>query len=59
MLTNYAARQDVPRYHYVGVASDERRDIIDAWELMSKVQELGEGLLQRTGVEFAPRWPVV
>jgi len=32
---------------------------VDEWELMSKVQELGEGLLQRTGVEFAPRWPVV
>jgi cytosine/adenosine deaminase-related metal-dependent hydrolase len=32
---------------------------VDEWELMSKVQELGEGLLQRTGVEFASRWPVV
>lgn len=32
---------------------------VDEWELMSKVQELGEGLLQRTGVEFAPRWPIV
>ena len=32
---------------------------VDEWELMRKVQTLGEGLLQRTGMHCAPRWPVV
>ena len=32
---------------------------VDEWELMHKVQELGEGLLDRTGIHFEPRWPVV
>lgn len=41
------------------VVQDGTPCYVDEWELMSKVQELGEGLLQRTGVEFAPRWPVV
>ena len=32
---------------------------VDEWELMSKVQVLGEALLERTGIHFAPRWPIV
>jgi cytosine/adenosine deaminase-related metal-dependent hydrolase len=32
---------------------------VDEWELMAKVQALGENLLDRTGIHFAPRWPVV
>jgi cytosine/adenosine deaminase-related metal-dependent hydrolase len=32
---------------------------VDEWELMRKVQALGESLLERTGIHFAPRWPVV
>ena len=32
---------------------------VDEWELMAKVQVLGENLLDRTGIHFAPRWPVV
>ena len=32
---------------------------VDEWELMAQVQGLGEKLLERTGIGFAPRWPVV
>ena len=32
---------------------------VDEWELMRQVQSLGERLLERTGIHFAPRWPVV
>jgi cytosine/adenosine deaminase-related metal-dependent hydrolase len=32
---------------------------VDEWELIAKVQALGERLLARTGMHFAPRWPVV
>jgi cytosine/adenosine deaminase-related metal-dependent hydrolase len=32
---------------------------IDEWELITKVQALGERLLERTGIHFGPRWPVV
>jgi hypothetical protein len=32
---------------------------VDEWELIRKVQDIGERLLARTGVYFAPRWPVV
>jgi 5-methylthioadenosine/S-adenosylhomocysteine deaminase len=32
---------------------------VDEWRLMQKVQEIGERLLARTGVQFPPRWPVV
>ncbi|MGH7318650.1 MAG: amidohydrolase family protein [Candidatus Rokuibacteriota bacterium] len=31
---------------------------VDEWPLIQKVQEIGERLLARTGVHFAPRWPV-
>ena len=32
---------------------------VDEWELITKVQALGERLLARTGIHFGPRWPVV
>ena len=32
---------------------------VDEWELMGQVQALGESLLERTGIQFAPRWPIV
>jgi cytosine/adenosine deaminase-related metal-dependent hydrolase len=32
---------------------------VDEQELVQEVQTRGEALLQRTGVEFAPRWPLV
>jgi cytosine/adenosine deaminase-related metal-dependent hydrolase len=32
---------------------------VDEWELIQKVQEIGQRLLARTGVHFPPRWPVV
>ena len=32
---------------------------VDQWELIQKVQELGEGLLARTGISFPSRWPIV
>ena len=31
---------------------------VDEWQLMQKVQGIGERLLARTGVHFPPRWPV-
>lgn len=32
---------------------------VDEWALMRRVQDLGERLLARTGIHFAPRWPLV
>ncbi len=32
---------------------------VDEWELIQKVQAIGEGLLSRTGVSYPIRWPVV
>ena len=32
---------------------------VDEWQLIQKVQELGEGLMARTGISFPGRWPVV
>jgi 5-methylthioadenosine/S-adenosylhomocysteine deaminase len=32
---------------------------VDEWELIRKVQDIGERLLARTRVYFPPRWPVV
>jgi 5-methylthioadenosine/S-adenosylhomocysteine deaminase len=32
---------------------------VDEWQLIQKVQEIGERLLARTGVHFPPRWPMV
>lgn len=32
---------------------------VNEWELIKKVQEIGEDMLARTGVEFPQRWPIV
>ena len=32
---------------------------VDEWELIQKVQSLGEDLLRRTGVSYPSRWPLV
>jgi hypothetical protein len=32
---------------------------VDEWKLIGQVQTLGERLLARTGIDFAPRWPMV
>ena len=32
---------------------------VDQWELIQRVQKLGEGLLARTGISFPQRWPIV
>ncbi len=36
-----------------------RQSFVDEGRLFAKVQEIGERLLARTGVRFAPAWPVV
>jgi len=32
---------------------------VDQWELIQRVQKLGEGLLARMGISFPQRWPIV
>jgi 5-methylthioadenosine/S-adenosylhomocysteine deaminase len=41
------------------VVEDHTPCYVDEWELIRQVQTLGERLLARTGIHFAPRWPVV
>lgn len=41
------------------VVEDHQPTFVDEWELIQKVQELGAGMLQRTGISFPQRWPVV
>jgi cytosine/adenosine deaminase-related metal-dependent hydrolase len=41
------------------VVEDHRPTFVDEWQLIQKVQELGEGLLARTGISYPSRWPVV
>ena len=41
------------------VVEDHQPVFVDEWELIQKVQRLGEGLLSRTGVSFPSRWPLV
>ncbi|PKB79160.1 MAG: hypothetical protein BZY88_14750 [SAR202 cluster bacterium Io17-Chloro-G9] len=40
------------------VVEDHQPLFVDQWELIQKVQELGERLLARTGVSFPSRWPI-
>ena len=40
------------------VVEDHQPVFVNEKKLIEKVQELGEGLLSRTGVSFPPRWPV-
>jgi 5-methylthioadenosine/S-adenosylhomocysteine deaminase len=41
------------------VVEDHRARFVDENELIDRVQALGQRLLERTGIRFAPRWPVV
>ena len=41
------------------VVEDHQPLFVDEWELIQKVQEIGEDMLARTGLSFPPRWPVV
>ena len=41
------------------VVQDSTPLYVDEWQLIQKVQEIGQRLLARTGVHFPPRWPVV
>ncbi|HLF04955.1 MAG TPA: amidohydrolase [Dehalococcoidia bacterium] len=41
------------------VVENHRPTFVDEWQLIQKVQELGEGLLARTGISYPSRWPVV
>ena len=41
------------------VVEDHEPLFVDQWELIQKVQDLGENLLARTGISFPSRWPIV
>ena len=41
------------------VVRDHRPTFVDERELIGEVQRIGEGMLARSGVSFASRWPVV
>jgi len=39
------------------VVEDHKPVFVDEWELIQRVQELGENLLARTNISFLQRWP--
>ena len=41
------------------VVEDHQPIFVDEWELIQKVQVLGENMLERIGVSFPQRWPIV
>ena len=41
------------------VVRDHKALFVDEWELIQKVQKIGEDMLARTGVSFPQRWPIV
>lgn len=41
------------------VVEDYQPLFVDEWELIQRVQSLGEELLARTGVSYPSRWPVI
>ena len=41
------------------VVEDHKPLFVDEWELIQKVQKIGEEMLARTGVSFPQRWPIV
>jgi 5-methylthioadenosine/S-adenosylhomocysteine deaminase len=41
------------------VVEDHRPTFVDPWELIQKVQAIGESMLERTGIAYPSRWPVV
>jgi cytosine/adenosine deaminase-related metal-dependent hydrolase len=40
------------------VVEDHQPVFVDEWQLIQKVQELGEGLMARTNISFPQRWPL-
>jgi cytosine/adenosine deaminase-related metal-dependent hydrolase len=41
------------------VVKDHKPTFVDEWELIQKVQTIGENLMERSGVSFPLRWPIV
>ena len=41
------------------VVEDHEPLFVDEWQLIQKVQDLGEKLLARTGISFPQRWPII
>ena len=41
------------------VVEDHKPLFVNEWELIQKVQSIGEDMLARTGLSFPPRWPIV
>jgi cytosine/adenosine deaminase-related metal-dependent hydrolase len=41
------------------VVENHQPQFVDEWELIQRVQPIGESILARTGVSFPSRWPVV
>ena len=41
------------------VVEDHNPLFVDEWELIQRVQRIGQGLMERTGVKFPSRWPIV
>ena len=41
------------------VVEDHKATFVDEWELIQKVQSIGEDMMERSGVSFPSRWPVV
>ena len=41
------------------VVEDHTPLFVDEWELIQRVQEIGERMLARAGISFPPRWPMV
>ena len=41
------------------VVEDHKATFVDEEELIHKVQDIGNSMLKRTGIDYAPRWPIV
>ena len=41
------------------VVEDYKATFVDEWELIQKVQSIGEEVLARTGVSFPTKWPMI
>lgn len=41
------------------VVEDHKPLFVDEWDLIQKVQRIGEDMLARTGLSFPSRWPIV
>ncbi len=41
------------------VIDDHQPTFVDEEELIAQVQDIGDSMLRRTGIDFAPRWPIV